>query len=142
MKKQILTELCESFAKEITVFTYMLHGVCTKGFCVSAGFDTCGRFCFGTPTADAGNAFVTTGSAIPWLVATTVPLCTDTFLVYSIGVSPEVGESDFFFLGTVGLSNCGSDLSAISVEITETLGVSAGKEFGAGFGSACCCAEA
>jgi hypothetical protein len=139
MEKQILTELCESLAKGTTVFTYMVHGVCTKGFCGSAGFDICGRFCLGTPTADdeTGKAFVTTGSAVPWLVATAGPFCTHT-LLYSIGVSPEVGEGDFFFLVTVVLSNCGCDLSAFPVEMTEILGVSAATELG----SACCCVAA
>jgi hypothetical protein len=94
----------------------------------------------GNPTADneTGKAFVTTGSAVPWLVAAADPFCADTFLVYSIGVSPEVGEDDFFFLVTVVLSNCGCDLSAFSVEMTDTLGVSATTELG----SACCCVEA
>jgi hypothetical protein len=140
MEKLILTELCESFAKETTVFTYALLCVCTKGFCGSAVFDNCGRFCFDIPTADdeTGKAFVTTRSAVIWLVATAVPFCADIFLVYSIGVSPEVGEGDFFFLVTVVLSNCGCDLSAFSVEMTEILGVSAAMELG----SACCCVKA
>jgi len=118
----------------------MPYGACTKGFCSSAGFDTCGRFCFDTPTADdeTGKAFVTTGSAVPWLVATAGPFCADTFLVNSIGVSPEVGEGDFFFLVTAVLSICDCDLSAFSVEMTEILGVSAATELG----SACCCIEA
>jgi hypothetical protein len=144
MEKQILTELRESFAKESTVFTHVMHGVCNIGFCVSAGFVICGRLCFGIQTVDVatGKAFVTIGSDIPWLVATAVAFCVDIFLVYSIGVSPEVGEGDFFFLGTDLLSNCGCDLSAISIELTEILGISGAKELGASFGSACCCVEA
>jgi hypothetical protein len=120
----------------------VLHGVCTKGFCISAGFDTCGRFCFGTPTVDVetGKACVTTGSAIPWLEATADPLCADTFLVYSIGVRPAVGEGVFFFFDTAALSNCGCDLSAFSDKMTEILGASAANELGAG-GSVCCCVE-
>ena len=133
-------EPCEKFAKETTVFTYVLHGICTKGFRGSEGLDTCGRFCLGTPAAYDENdkALAATRSAVPWLVATAGPVCADTFLAYSIGVSPEFGEGDFSFLVTVVLSNCGCDLSAFFAEKIEILGVSAATELG----SACCCVEA
>jgi hypothetical protein len=88
MEEKILTELFEGSVKETAVFTYVLHGVCTEGFCVLAGFDICERFCFRTTTvgAETGKTLVTLGSSVPWLVTATV-FCTDTFLVslYSIG---------------------------------------------------------
>jgi hypothetical protein len=110
-KETNLTKRCESLSKYITVLTHISKDICTGTFGASAGVDICGGFVLGSATV----------------------------LVTSIGVSPEVADSDFLFSGAALLLNGGCDLPLTPVALTGALVTSVREKLGAGLGSACGC---
>jgi hypothetical protein len=141
--KQILTKQCKSLAEEITVLTHISDDICNGGFGASTGFDIWGSFCFDMSTVDAApeKLVATVGTANPWFAALADVLGVGTVLVLSIGVNPEVGESDFFFSGPSLLPNGGCDMPATPSALVGILGTSARGKLGAGLGSPCCRAK-